>query len=253
MSESSPVLELCIDSVHGARIARDIRAHRVEVCANLAEGGTTPSTGTIRVVREHFPGEVVVMIRPRPGDFLYDEYEMEVMRADVRAAKDLGVHGVAIGALTGQGTLNVSMLAALIALARPMKVTVHRAIDFCKDPPREVETLIKLGVDRVLSSGGAETALEGHARLKAMVDHAGSGLAVVAAGGVRADHVRALIERTGVREVHSSARGFAESRMEHHPEDAQSLSMPGLATNFQWRDTDPSSARALAAALNLVR
>lgn len=158
-------LEICIDSVHSAIAAQEGGAVRVELCDNLFEGGTTPSAGCIQLVRENIHIDLNVIIRPRGGDFLYSPLEFEIMKQDIKIAKQLGANGVVLGILNKDGTIDQKRTAELIALARPMTVTFHRAFDVTRDPFEALEQLIDLGVDRILTSGQENTVLEGMDRL----------------------------------------------------------------------------------------
>src|SRR5688572_20212403 len=146
-------MEVCSDSVEGARAAQQGGAQQVELCDNLIEGGTTPSAGTIAVARQQLDIELNVMIRPRGGDFCYSELEFEVMKYDIQQARQLGANGVVIGLLNGDGSVDRERTEALVKLARPLRVTFHRAFDMSRDPQTALETLIELGLDRVLTSG----------------------------------------------------------------------------------------------------
>ena len=154
-------IEICVDSVEGAIAAERGGADRVELCDNLLEGGTTPSAGCIKLARARIRIGLQVIIRPRGGDFLYTPTEFEVITEDVCTAKSLGADGIVIGCLTAAGDIDLERTRALIALARPLNVTFHRAFDMCRDPKRALEELIELGVDRVLTSGQESTCLEG--------------------------------------------------------------------------------------------
>ncbi len=147
------IYEICVDSVAGVRAAKEAGGQRVELCADLLEGGITPSLGMVRQARK-VPGiDLNVMIRPRGGDFLFNEEELATMRADVETAKAEGANGVVIGLLTAAGEIDVGRTRELVGLARPLSVTFHRAFDVAAEPFGALETLIELGVDRVLTSG----------------------------------------------------------------------------------------------------
>ena len=207
------LFEACVDSVASAIAASDGGADRIELCDNLIEGGTTPSAGMIGrcVARVTIP--VVVIIRPRGGDFLYDADEAWVMERDIEVAAESGASGVVIGALAPDGTIDAALTRRLIERARPLSVTFHRAFDMTRDLRRSLDTLLELGVDRVLTSGGALTALEGAASIAALVSHANGKIAVMAGGGVRSAHAAGLVGLTGVREVHARLSESAASEM----------------------------------------
>ncbi len=214
-----PLLEVCIDSVEGVIAARDGGADRVELCDNLVEGGTTPSAGTIEVARAQEGIGLMVMIRPRGGDFLYSALEFEVMKQDITVAKDLGADGVVFGLLNSGGTVDDGRVAELIAAARPMEVTFHRAFDMTRDLHEALESLTELGVDRILTSGGRATAPEGAPLIAELVQRtaeSGPEAPVIMPGcGIREHNIRELLARTGAREVHFSSGESIESAMEY--------------------------------------
>ena len=154
----------------------------IELCDNLSVGGTTPSAGAIAVCCQSLSIPVHVLIRPRAGDFVYSDLEMEVMRHDIQAAKELGAAGVVLGVLKPDATIDGERTAELSALARPLAVTFHKAFDQVRSLPEALDGLIELGVDRVLSSGGRPTALEGVENLAALVARANGRLVVMAGG-----------------------------------------------------------------------
>ncbi|MFH6985326.1 copper homeostasis protein CutC [Marinoscillum luteum] len=207
------IIEVCIDSIESAINAEAGGADRVELCDNLAEGGTTPSAGLIRAVSAQIGIGLQVMIRPRGGDFLYSSAEIEAMKYDIQVAKDLKADGVVFGCLTREGDVDLERMAELMAVARPMNVTFHRAFDMVQDPMRALDMLISLGVDRVLTSGLQPTAPEGADVIAKLVSHARSRIIILAGGGVRPHNIQHLIEQTGVRECHVSGRTILESKM----------------------------------------
>jgi copper homeostasis protein len=198
-----PLFESCIDSPEAALASARGGAGRVELCARLDIGGTTPAPDRIARCVADLSIPVFVMIRPRGGGYVYDAAEIAAMEADLAVAIAGGAHGVVVGALRADATIDVDVMRRLIDRARPLPVTCHKAIDATRDPIEALDALLTLGVDRVLTSGGAETAADGAATIARMVARAGDALVVMAGGGVRAHNVAALVQATGVREVHA--------------------------------------------------
>ena len=197
-----PLFESCVDSVDTALASARGGAGRVELCARLDVGGTTPDAALIdRCIALGTP--VAVMIRPRGGDFVYDRDEIEAMVQAIRAAAGAGAAAVVFGALRFDGTIDAGAMQRLLEAAQPLPVTCHKAIDATRDPLEALEALLALGIDRVLTSGGAPTAAAGAATIARMVARAGDALTVMAGGGVRANGVADLVRLTGVREVHA--------------------------------------------------
>jgi len=209
----SIVLEVCIDSVEAAIAAQQGGAHRVELCADLLEGGTTPSVGTIQLTRRSVDIDVNVIIRPRGGDFCYTPVEFEVMRLDIEQAKVAGANGVVIGILKADGSVDEVRTRELVELARPMSVTFHRAFDMARDPYAALETLITLGVNRVLTSGQESSVLEGLELITDLVRVAGDRIIIMTGGGVTERNFKKIVKTSGVREVHFVAPATRESPM----------------------------------------
>ena len=197
--------EICVDSVAGVRAAKAAGASRVELCANLLEGGVTPSLGMIRQARAASDINLHVIIRPRGADFLYDDDEFAVMRGDIEAAKTQGADGVVIGLLTADGDIDVDRTRELIALARQLSVTFHRAFDMTRDPFAALEALIGLGVDRVLTSGQEATVLEGLPLLAELMKAAGERIIVMPGGGITARNVARIVAALKPKEMHFAA------------------------------------------------
>ncbi len=207
------IFEVCIDSVEGAIAAQQGGAQRVELCQNLVEGGSTPSLGMIELACKSVSLDVNVMIRPRGGDFVYSDLELEEMKLDIEAAKNSGAKGVVFGLLTPDGQIDRQRTGQLIELARPITVTFHRAFDMCMDPVQSLDDLISLGVDRLLTSGQKAGALEGAACIKALVDQAKGRIKIMAGGNVNEHNLPLITAQTGVNEVHFAARMAVESPM----------------------------------------
>jgi copper homeostasis protein len=199
------LFEICVDSVAGVRAARIAGAARVELCAGLLEGGTTPSRGMIRRARQVAGIRLHVIIRPRGGDFLFDDDEFATMEADIETAKAEGADGVVIGQLTADGLIDERRTRELIARARPLAVTFHRAFDMTPQPYDALESLIALGVDRVLTSGQESSVLEGLALITALVERAGQRIIVMPGGGITARNVHTIVAAAKPREIHFAA------------------------------------------------
>ena len=239
------VLEICCFNLPSCTIAVQAGADRIELCADHAEGGTTPSYGTIRLAREVTRGTPLArevtrgtplareatrgtplareatrgtrlypIIRPRGGDFLYSRDEYDLMALDIETCKELGCDGVVIGGLTPEGHIDKENCARLVKAAGPMGVTFHRAFDRAVDPLKALEDIIDIGCERILTSGGRPTAAEGAPLLKQLVDAAADRIHLMVGGGVRAENIVALQRKTGAMEFHSAALAIIPSRMQ---------------------------------------
>lgn len=209
------IIEAVVESVADAIAAQQGGADRVELCANLLEGGTTPSAGTIQLARERLDIGLNVMIRPRGGDFCYSDVEFEVMQRDVELAKQLRADGVVFGILDPDGAVDKRRTAELIAAARPMSVTLHRAFDMARDPYQALEDLIELGVERVLTSGQENSVLEGLDLITELVQKAGDRIIVMPGAGITERNIKKIVAQCAPREVHIYAPASVESRMRY--------------------------------------
>jgi copper homeostasis protein len=196
------LVEICVTDTASARAAAEGGAGRVELCAEIGSGGVTPSLGMIAHVVRLMPISVHVLIRPRGGDFVYDFDEVAVMLDDIEAARSAGAAGVVLGALTRESTIDLANTIKLADRARPLSVTFHRAFDLARDPVDALETLIALGVDRLLTSGGPGPARENAATLRALVEQAAGRIVVMAGGSIAEGDLPRLMDATGVEEVH---------------------------------------------------
>ena len=204
-------LEIAVQDPVGARLALAAGADRVELCSALSTGGLTPSIGLVHSVVEavaEAPGFVQVLVRPREGGFVYDVEEIETTARDVAALRGTGVGGVVVGALTSEGSLDLAAMECLIEAAGDLTVTFHRAIDVCPDPLALLELLLGLGVDRILTSGGAVRSIDGLDVISALAQRAGDQMQISAGGGVRVADIPALLG-AGAASVHLSARTLA--------------------------------------------
>lgn len=198
-------IEICVENTDGLVAAQNAGADRVELCASLLEGGLTPSIGVVREAQRLAKIPFFVMVRPRGGDFLYSDIEFRSMIEDVKAFRDMGVEGVVAGCLNPDGTIDESRMKALVEAARPMKVTCHRAFDMTRDHKEAVEALVRASVDRVLTSGRHDTAIEGLDVLAETVKVAAERIVVMGCGGLNERNIGHVIDATGVEEVHFAA------------------------------------------------
>ena len=205
--------EICANSVASCIAAQEGGADRVELCAGIPEGGTTPSFGMIWNARESIDIALNVIIRPRGGDFLYDESEIAEMLFDISAAKELGVDGLVFGCLNPDGSVDMENMALLMEAAGDTPVTFHRAFDHTADPFKALEDIISLGCTRILTSGCRPTALEGASLLAELVEKAGDRIIIMPGCGVREDNIAEIARLSGAKEFHFSARESVESGM----------------------------------------
>lgn len=238
------VLEIATSDINTTRNAIEGGADRIELCANLAEGGTTPSYGTIQQCRESFPVPLFPIIRPRGGDFLYSDEEFQVMLKDLRFCKELHCDGVVTGLLNADGSIDIKRTAVLINAAYPMSVTFHRAFDRCANPFEALEQLIELGCERILTSGQKPTAPEGVNLITELNRMGGHRILIMPGSGVRKDNIKMLAEKTGCTEFHSSLRGKIKSQMQFfHP------AFEGQGDSYENNFIHPHDVRELAMAL----
>lgn len=201
------LIEICATSIQSVINAEKAGAKRIELCAELAVGGITPSYGLIEQAVKAVNIPVFVLIRPRSGDFVYTEQEMEIMRTDIEQCQNLGCAGIVSGALTADFQIDLDQTKRLIEWSRPLQFTFHRAFDLTPDPIRSLGELIDLGANRVLTSGQANSALEGIELLKKLKDLAQSKMTILAGGGVNAENAK-ILKQNGFEEIHASASGL---------------------------------------------
>ena len=245
MSDVKYIIEIATSDFLTTKSAVEGGADRVELCANLAEGGTTPSYGHIKKCREAFNVLIYPIIRPRGGDFLYNDAEFEIMLQDVKLCKQLGCDGVVIGLLNKDGTIDIKRTSVLVETAYPLGVTFHRAFDRCRDTFEAMEQLIKIGCERILTSGQKPLAVDAVEIIAQLVKVADERIIIMPGSGVRKENIKMLAEQTGCVEFHSSLRGKIKSEMEFiHPAFANS------EESYSNNEISPDEVRALRNALN---
>jgi len=221
------VLEACVNSAVSAIEAQLGGADRVELCAGMPEGGCTPSAGSIRIARKKLHIGLFVMIRPRGADFLYSGPEFDIMKEDVRLAKELGADGVVFGILQTDGTIDRERMAMLAGLARPMSITCHRAFDMTRDPFEAMETLIGIGIDRILTSGQADSALLGARLIRQLIIQANGRIILMPGHGIKENNLEQVIRETRAQEFHLYLTKKVRSGMEFI-RDQVKMGQPGL-------------------------
>lgn len=246
---SSPLrLEVCVDSADACVLAAEGGADRVELCADLTEGGITPSAGMIRTACRAVGIPVMVIIRPRGGDFTASPREVEAMEADIAIARAEGAHGVVIGNLTQDGEIDEAVLSRLLEAAYGMDVTFHRAFDHARDLSRSLDILMRHGVPRVLTSGGRPTVREGVDVIAALVARASGRIVVMPGGGVREDHAADIVRATGCTEIHATA--FVGDRSTAFLRPEVPISKGRVPADAERSRVAPERVRALRAALS---
>ncbi|HNX88221.1 MAG TPA: copper homeostasis protein CutC [Paludibacteraceae bacterium] len=208
-------LEICANSVASCVEAQKGGASRVELCAAIPEGGTTPSYGEIAVARELLDISLHIIIRPRAGDFLYSRTEHKIMLKDIAIARKLGADGVVIGCLTPDGDVDMIRNRELIDAAKGMSVTFHRAFDMCRNPLESLEKIIELGCDRILTSGQQPKAEQGIDLLKQLVTIADKRIIIMPGSGINENNIAYIAHETGATEFHLSARSAIPSQMQY--------------------------------------
>jgi copper homeostasis protein len=231
-------LEICADSVESALIAQSSGAARVELCDNLMEGGTTPSYGTILTARQSLSIGLNVLIRPRPGDFLYSDAEFDIMKKEISFCREAGADGVVTGLLCSNGSVDIERTAELVQLAKPMEVTFHRAFDLCNDPFSGLEDIISTGAVRLLTSGQQQTAENGMDLISELVRIAGSRLIIMPGSGINEDNIGKIAKGTKAFEFHMSGRRVVQSAMIYKKENISMGGLPGYS-EYVRKTADP--------------
>ena len=199
-------LETIAFNIESCRLAQSAGAHRIELCDNPGEGGTTPSYGFIKAARQILNIDLFPIIRPRGGDFLYSDDEFEIMKTDIQVCKDLGCDGVVFGILNHDATIDITRCKILVQLAYPMSVTFHRAFDRVTNPTQALEDVIACGFERILTSGFYPTAMEGKENLKKLIELADERIIIMPGSGLRSENILEISQKTGSVEFHTSVR-----------------------------------------------
>jgi copper homeostasis protein len=206
-------LEICVDSLDSVIACAEGGADRIELCAGLIEGGTTPSAGTLVQARSLFSGEIAMMIRPRGGDFVYSPEEVACMAADIELARDLGADAVVFGCLTPDGSIDLPAVETLLEACNGFPAVFHRAFDVSLNLDSSLELLIELGFERVLTSGGKPSVMDALEIIAGLVEQANDRIDILPGGGIKAADVATVLKATGVDQIHLSARSVRESLM----------------------------------------
>lgn len=241
-------LECCVDSVESAIRAKEGGADRLELCANLVIGGTTPTLALFEQIRETVDIRIHALIRPRFGDFLYSSHETEIICREIRAFRQAGAEGVVIGALKPDGSLDLERMKRFIDCAGGMSVTLHRAFDMCRDPFAALQQAKELGVNTILTSGQAPSCIAGLSRMKELAAAAGGDITILAGAGINADAVKVLLAQTTLTAFHMSGKKVLSSGMTYRNPDV-SMGLPGMSEYEIWQ-TDPQNVRAVRSLLD---
>ncbi len=243
-------LEIVCGNVDSIIAAQQGGADRVELCDNLAEGGTTPGYGMIEMARRKLFIALHIMIRPRGGDFLYTHDEFDIMKRDIEVCKKLKADGVVFGLLNDDGSVDKNRTKELVELSKPLSVTFHRAFDMTNEPLEALEEIIECGCHRILTSGVKPSAIEGAETISQLIKQASGRIIIMPGGGIRPENVTALIAKTKATEIHSSARKFKESKMKFK---SNAVQMDDSSTDeFKIFAADVQVIKELKAAIHLL-
>jgi len=238
------ILECCVDSVESAIHAAKGGASRLELCANLIIGGTTPDVALVKEIRKYSDIRIHALIRPRFGDFCYTEHEMEIMKSQICALKEAGVEGVVIGVLVVDGNLDISKMRELMQEAQGLSVTLHRAFDMCKEPFQALEGAISLGVHTILTSGQKASAWEGRELLCQLIKQADGRIDIMAGAGISASVIEKLIPVTKGTSYHMSGKITLDSKMKYRKADV-SMGLPSLSEYEIWQTSEEAVREAV--------
>lgn len=243
-------LECCVDSVESAVCAKEGGADRLELCANLVIGGTTPTLALFEEIRKTVDIRIHVLIRPRFGDFLYTPHEAAVICREIDTFRRAGAEGVVIGSLTPDGSLHMEQMKRFLDCAGDLSVTLHRAFDMCSDPFTALEQAKELGISTILTSGQAPSCIAGLTRMKELLAAAGGDITILAGAGINAEAVRVLLDQTELTAFHMSGKKIIRSGMRYRNPHV-SMGLPGMSEYDIWQ-TDTESVRAVRRLLDLA-
>lgn len=241
-------VEVCAFSIESCLNAQRAGAYRVELCGGMYEGGTTPSYGLIERARAVLSIQLYVMIRPRGGDFCYNDEEFAVMQSDIKAAKDLGADGVVLGILSPNGEVDIARTSELVALAKPLGVTFHRAFDMAIEPFEALEAVIQTGTERILTSGQQNTAVKGSGLIQQLTQKAIGRIEIMAGAGVNAENAP-LLAKTGVQALHLTGKTTKAGAMEYHKQEV-SMASALPSSEYEIVYSDERKIRAVIEGLN---
>lgn len=237
----SYILEVCADSVQSAVAAQEGGADRIELCSGLVIGGLSPSPALFKQIRKYTDLKIRTLLRPRFGDFCYDDYEFQTLKEEVEMFRELGADGVVIGMLNPDGTLDMERMEVLVNAAGDIGITLHRAFDVCRDPYEALEQCASLGIDTILTSGQKSSAWEGRGLLAELAEQAAGRVEILAGAGVNPGVIEKLAGCTAVRAFHMSGKKVMDSRMEFRREGVP-MGIPGFSEFEIWQ-TDMEQVR----------
>jgi copper homeostasis protein len=214
-----PVVEICVDRLDSVKHCAQAGIDRIELCSALSEGGLSPSCGFLRAARQIFTGKIMMMIRPRAGDFHYSPAEQALMIDEIAIAREHGADGVVFGCLEPDGRIDRTSTRLLVQAASGMDITFHRAFDVSHDLPSSLESLIDLGIPRVLSSGGKANVWKGINSIHRLIKQAAGRITILPGGGLTTARAEEFLRHSGATEIHLSARGSFPSLMTHRRDD----------------------------------
>lgn len=244
------IVEICAGSLNSAIAASEGGAQRIELCDNLYEGGTTPSYAYLKIARERIPILLHVLIRPRGGDFCYNDVEFDMMKEDIKLCKELSMDGVVIGLLLPDGTIDKKRTDELTELARPMSVTFHRAFDMTPDPMLALSTLKAIGVDRILTSGQKINVIEGKELVKNLIAEAGDDVIILPGAGLNIDNIEDFARYTNSSEYHTTCRSSVNSKMKYRNPDVTMGGLPQIP-EYEIMETDPAKVVLFKSIINI--